>query len=791
MGRRSERKRAAVGVKAPAAVEPADAGRVATVENAAAAPSAIENWVRDHRAVLAAGGLLVLGVTLVFGQTLGHGFVNIDDPLYVYSNPAIKYGLSWQAIGRAFTQSHAHNWHPLTTLSHMLDCQLFGLRAGGHHLVCLLLHAATAVVLMLAFFRMTGRLWASGLTAALFAIHPLRAESVAWIAERKDVLSGFFFAATLWAYADFAKKPFSWRSYGLVAAFFALGLLCKPMLVTLPFVLLLLDYWPLGRWQVPRLRPFSLSPCLPFSLSSSRLIVEKLPLLAMAVPVAVATAVIQRKAMQLNEVVPLLTRGENAAIACWSYLGKLVYPRGLAAFYPYGLDARMPWRAGVASLALVLITLAAVHWRRRQPQILVGWLWYLGMLVPVIGLVQVGSQSMADRYTYLPQIGIVMALAFSLAPLAPRRLVSWRGLGAAVVTGALLVLGWQQVSVWRDGEVLWRHALSCTPPSTTALLNLGGGLKAKGRLEEAVKSYQAALELDPRLVAANNDVGVVLGTLGRPKEAAEYFYKAIAVDAECASAYANLGQCLHCQDRVEDAAKLYRQALEFEPDHENAQRNLAISLLQTGHDEEAQELFQRSHAGPAEISAKCCELADSLRAGKHFAAAVKLLQKCLEIDPDSVPVHDGIRLANHDWAAAYHERALAELAQGKAGDAIRWWQSAVALRPEGATIYNDPAWVMATWPDAAFRNGKAAVALAQRAVQISGRKEPAALDTLAAAYAEEGRFQDAVGTAKEALQLATAQGNQRLAESLGKRIKLYGAGQPWRDSPPPRPAKGR
>ncbi len=863
MGRRSEQKRAKVGVKAaptmrdePAVEQQADDELPPLTDGwpestSAAAPWSpeLEQWLRDRQAVLAAGGLLLLVVLLVFGQTLGHAFVNFDDPEYVSNNPAIKYGLSWQGIVRAFTQSHAHNWHPLTTLSHMLDCQIFGLWAGGHHLVNLLLHAATTVVLMLAFFRMTGRLWASTLLAAVFAIHPLRAESVAWISERKDVLSGFFFAATLWAYAAYVRyaphrsgltegeeenlRPFSWARYLSVVVLFALGLLCKPMLVTVPFVLLLLDYWPLGRLggergkaesgerqngdelQISDFRSqISNSSSLPsaprsplpagYPLGGSLLsaLLEKLPLLAMVVPVAVATAMIQRKAMQLDETVPLWDRAEHAALAYLSYLGQFVFPRGLAAFYPYEHDASLPWRAGAALIVLALITAAAVWWRKKCPQILVGWLWYLGMLVPVIGLVQVGSQSMADRYTYLPQIGIVMALVFSAAPLVGRRLYGarlgpiesgsgeegaesqprWRyaligqGLGVAAVLATLLVLGWQQTSVWKEDELLWRHTLACTSSNPTALLNLGAAMKAKGRLEEAVNYYQQSLNLDPRSVAANNDLGVVLGMLGRAEDAAKYFAKALDADAECGDAYANIGQCLHIQNRLEEAARFYRRALEFQPDHEIAQQNLAICFMQTGRDGEARELLQRSHASQAGIAAMCCELATSLWSGGHYDAAIRLLLKCLEIDPDYAPARQGIQR----FATEIHYKAEALLAKGKAAEALGLWRSAVSLGPQSATIYNDPAWVLATWPDAAIRSGKDAVQLAQRAVQISGR-HAAALDTLAAAYAEAGQFQDALSTAQEALQQATSQKDQHLAESLGKRIELYSQGKPWRD----------
>jgi protein O-mannosyl-transferase len=400
---------------------------------------------------------LLLAVALVFGQTVGHEFINYDDQQYVYENPQVEGGLTLRGIAWAFTTSHASNWHPLTWLSHMVDCQLYGLHAGGHHLTNILLHAAAAILLFLVLWRMTGDLWPSAFVAAVFAVHPLRAESVAWVAERKDVLSGLFFLLILWAYVSYARHPFSPIRYLTVVVLFALGLMAKPMLVTLPFLLLLLDYWPLGRIGLPAAGGGS----FPFP---RRVVVEKIPLLALAIASCMATFLVQVKAVVALDAIPISSRIANALVSYVAYMGNFFYPMGLAVFYPLPASGLPIWKVVGSTLALTGVSVAAQAWRRRFPYLFVGWFWYLGMFVPVIGLVQVGSHSMADRYTYLPQIGLCLAVTWGVTQIAVSRHYRRWVCGVASVLAVLVLMGiaWRQTSYWRDSETLFTHALACT-----------------------------------------------------------------------------------------------------------------------------------------------------------------------------------------------------------------------------------------------------------------------------------------------------------------------------------------
>ena len=451
-----------------------------------------ETTRRNRRLATAVCGLLLLMVAIVFARTVQCDFVNFDDNAYVYNNPQVAHGLTGESIAWSFTAFHSCNWHPLTWLSHALDCQLYGTQHPGlHHLTNVLLHAAVAILLFLVLWRMTGSLWPSAFVAAVFAVHPLRVESVAWVSERKDMLSGLFFMLTLGAYLHYVRHPFSWARYLLVIVMFALGLLAKPMLVTLPFVLLLLDYWPLGRitsrgWggsctATPG-ATVQLSPqlkrgrqeCLP------HLIAEKLPLLLLAGAECMATSAAQQKALVPVDIVPISSRIANAVVSYVAYLGQFFYPVGLSAFYPHPQDSLPMWKIAVAATVLIGISLAVVLAWRRIPCLFVGWFWYVGMLVPVIGVVQVGSQAMADRYTYLPQIGLCIAVTWSAAAvgqifLSAKKNAGYRrwagGVASALVLAALMACASQQTTFWQNSETLWTRAVACapkTPRSTTA-----------------------------------------------------------------------------------------------------------------------------------------------------------------------------------------------------------------------------------------------------------------------------------------------------------------------------------
>ncbi len=409
-----------------------------------------KRMISDRLIALVVCGCLLLAVIIVFEQTATHDFVNFDDPGYVSKNPQISQGLTLNGLRWVFTHSHVGNWHPLSGLSHMLDCQLYGLRPAGHHVTNVVLHAATAILLFLVLRQMSGEIWPSALAAAVFAVHPLRAESVAWIAERKDVLSGLFFMLTLGAYVAYTRRPFSFRRYLVVVGLFALGLMAKPMLITLPCVLLLLDYWPLGRLQFPGGTNESAGRG-PGShpTAARRVLLEKVPLMALAAGSAVATILAQAEAVRSVETFPLSARIANAIVSYVAYLGQFVCPVGLSVLYPHPGNGIPAAKVAGALLLLAAASTGIVLARRRCPYLLVGWLWYLGMLVPVIGLVQVGEQAMADRYTYLPQIGLCIGLAWGVARFSEsRRRVRWiSGVAAVLVLAALMGAARRQVLV--------------------------------------------------------------------------------------------------------------------------------------------------------------------------------------------------------------------------------------------------------------------------------------------------------------------------------------------------------
>src|ERR1700731_1190685 len=437
--------------------------------------------------------LLVALIWVVFGQTMGHRFINFDDESYVYANPVISHGLTPDAISWAFTHIVSHNWHPLTTISHMTDCQLFDLKPAGHHLINVLLHTIAAILLLIVLYQMTGALWRSAFVAAIFAIHPLHVESVAWVAERKDVLSAVFFMLGLGAYVRYARAP-SIARYLAVAALLALGLMSKPMLVTLPFVLLLLDYWPLNRFsQATSVK--SKGKWLAWWERQSlprRLILEKIPLIALSAISGTVTFLSQRQALGWTEDLPVSLRFNNAVVTCIAYIWQMLWPAKLAVFYPHP-ENRVPlWEIILALAVVIAITLTGNVLRRKRPYFITGWLWYLGMLVPVIGVIQVGWQGRADRYTYLPQIGLYVLAAWAVPDLS----ASWRrqrqiaAVGAAILLGALTWRAWNQASFWRNSETLWAHTLAVTSDNDVAENNLGIIFLGRGQVDEAISRFQ-------------------------------------------------------------------------------------------------------------------------------------------------------------------------------------------------------------------------------------------------------------------------------------------------------------
>jgi len=587
--------------------------------------------LRDTRGQWKAAAVCICLVILtwtVFGQTLWHDFINYDDPRYVYENTKITSGLSLSGIAWAFTHIHSMNWHPLTTISHMLDCQLYGLKAGWHHFTNVLLHSVAVVLLFIVLLQMTGgpsrtgSIWRSAFVAAVFAIHPLRVESVAWIAERKDALSGVFFMLTLLAYVYYVRLP-QVRRYLVVLLVFACGLMSKPMLVTLPFVLLLLDYWPLDRikgqvWQR---------------------VLEKIPLIALSAVSSIATLVAQKGAVGYTEQLPILERITNALVSYVLYIWQMLWPVNLAVFYPHP-ENRLPFWEIISSLLLLIgITAAAITLRKQRPYLITGWLWYLGMLVPVIGLVQVGWQGHADRYTYLPQIGLYIAATWTAADLTR----SWRNQRITLSAAALVIIvvlswqAWVQIRYWSDSETLFKHALAVTTNNDVAENNLGIVYLGRGNLDEAISLLQAAVDLRPDNSPAHENLAKALLKKGKVTDALIHYRKLVELQPDNMEVHNIVGTVLIQQGRIREGVEEWEKVLDIQPDNGNAVSNLAW-VLATSPD-------------------------DSLRDG---AKAVRLAEQAMRISGRRIP------LLFRTLAAAYAER-------GQFSEAIQTAQQGIEL----------------------------------------------------------------------------------------------------------------
>ncbi len=664
---------------------------------------------------------LTAGVVLLYAQTLRFAFVNFDDDQYVFENPHVTSGLTWPNIAWAFTTGHASNWHPLTWMSHMLDAELFGPSAAGPHGTNFVLHAATAALLFMALRRLTGARWSSAIVAALFAFHPLRAESVAWVSERKDVLSGLFFVLTLICYERYARGRAIGR-YALVALMLALGLLAKPMLVTLPCVLLLLDFWPLRRMR---------------SVADfTSLFIEKTPLFVVCMGSAVATYIVQNagRAVSRFDSMGPGPRLSNAGVSYISYLRDTFWPSGLAFFYPHpysypGGSIGLPLLLGSLTILLIL-TGVAVAAIRRAPWMAVGWFWYLGMLVPVIGIVQVGTQSHADRYTYLPVIGVTIALVFTIAAVVRDRPVG-RTVAGVFAVGSLVVMSvmsFRQIGTWRDTQTLMRHALAVVPNNYAAHNNLGHELDQLGDSVGAEQEYRAVLHIKPDDAIAMNNLAVRLAARGEVREAQALYRAAIGRDPAYAPAYIQLGNLYAREGRRDDAINLYEQSIVRDPTLPEAYHNLGVSLAEGG----------------------------------SFVAAIDNWRKAIELKPD--------------YADAHHAYGLALIVVGQTRTGIDEMKRAIELDAGRVDTRLRLAWTLATHPNAEFRDPAAALVLARQARELSPAPDATLLDTLAAAEAAHGEFSAASQTAAAAV---AAAGDLPLAESIRARKKLYESGKPY------------
>ncbi len=544
--------------------------------------------MRSQRLNLAICLFLTVATLSTFWQGRNHEFVVYDDLLYVVENSHVQAGLTWKGITWAFTTNHASNWHPLTWLSHMLDCHIYGLNPGGHHFTNILLHVLNGLMVFLVLRQMSRGLWQSAFVAALFALHPLHVESVAWVSERKDVLSTFFWMLTMWSYVRYVQRPSPAR-YVLVLSAFAFGLMSKPMLVTLPFVLLLIDYWPLGRFQMGLSNDADVrKKDKPDTLSREKspflhLVWEKTPLFVLAILSSIITIVAQNQggAVKSLEVFPLMTRVANALVSYLGYIGKMIWPHGLAVLYPHPGNSLSLWQPVGAGLFLLGISFGAIRVARTCPYIPVGLLWYVGTLVPVIGLVQIGNQSMADRYTYVPLIGLFIIIAWGAADLLSRW--HYQTILVAVCIGvllpALMICSRIQVRHWRDSTSLLEHALEVTTDNYIAHNNLGAVLAAKGKFQEAISHYSQAIRVKPGYADAHNNLGNALAAEGKLQEAISHYSRAIRANPNHAKAHYNVGLALAKQGKLDTAIGHFSEAIRIKPNLAEAS-NILRSLRQ-------------------------------------------------------------------------------------------------------------------------------------------------------------------------------------------------------------------
>jgi tetratricopeptide (TPR) repeat protein len=568
---------------------------------------------------------LIVFSLIAFGRILGNDFVNFDDEIYITKNQHVQEGINSQTIKWAFASVVSSNWHPLTLLSHALDWQLFGASASGHHLINLLLHIGSVLILFLLLNKSTNAMWASALVAALFALHPLRVESVAWAAERKDVLSTFFGLASLYAYVYYVESS-KLSKYFISFMLFALSLMAKPMLVTLPFVLLLIDYWPLKRWQKGLIIPSEstrtnspeshkkkkkqskseLSAAKRMTASASttkdsnqlmgRLFWEKTPFLFLAVASSIVTIWAQNKggAIASLQKVQFTERLHTAMISYIAYLGKIIWPVDLAVFYPYEYSAQ-GWQIVACLILLAAISIAVIYFIKKTPFLFVGWFWYLGTLVPVIGFIQVGRQAMADRYTYFPSIGIAIILIWGIIHLwSEEKLRKIIIIPAAIILAALAFLTWQQCGYWKNTSTLFSHALQVTKNNYLAHSNLGVALAEEGKTQEAISHYRAALQIKPNDDNTHYNLANALKKQGAIDEAIVHYREAVKWNPSYSKAHNNLGVYLDAQGLSDEAILHYRQALQIEPANPGFHFNLGMALGRNGDLKEAIDCFRQA-----------------------------------------------------------------------------------------------------------------------------------------------------------------------------------------------------
>jgi len=652
---------------------------------------------------------LAVSTLLVFWQVRNFDFVNYDDNYYVSENQHVLNGLTTGNIIWAFTTGHAANWHPITWLSLMLDCQLFGTNPGWMHLINLLLHIVNTLLLFTVLKKMTGSLWPSAFVAAAFALHPMHVESVAWIAERKDVLSTLFWLLTMATYLAYICRPVAFR-YALTLVLFALGLMAKPMLVTLPFVLLLLDYWPLGRFAAPRAVKTATIPDRRRVLY--RIIIEKVPLLAIAAISSAITFLVQRAGGTVAniDVLPLNSRISNAFLSYATYIGKMFWPQNLAVFYPLEAEGSIPFRqVAMCALLLLVISILVIYFGGKRRYLIVGWFWFIGTLIPIIGIVQVGGQAYADRYTYIPYIGLFIIIAWGLPELLSKWLYRKIALGivAAMVLTAMGIGTYRQVGYWKNNSTLFTHAVEVTPNNWLAYNNLGDEYGKLGRYQDAIESFKQAIRIKPDYAETHNNLGFAYGKLGRWQDAVEAYKQAIRIKPDYADAHYNLGFAYGNLGRYQESIEAYKRAIRIKPDYADAYYNLGGTYGKLGRYQDAIESFKQAIRIKPDLAEAHYNLGVAHGKLGRWQDAVEAYKRAIRIKPDYAKAHDNLgniygKLGRYqdaveaykqairikpDFAEAHYNLGVIYDELGRYQDAIESFKQAIRIKPDYADAH--------------------------------------------------------------------------------------------------------
>jgi tetratricopeptide (TPR) repeat protein len=697
---------------------------------------------------------LVLATIASYEPVRNNDFVSYDDNLYITKNAMVQSGLNANTVKWAFTKPHSSMWHPLTTLSHIVDCQLFGLKPAGHHLVSVGIHIINSLLLFWILTNLTGSVWASAFVAGVFALHPLQVEAVAWASERKSVLSGLFWFLTIAVYIWYTKRA-SIRRYIAVFVIYGLCIMTKPVVVTLPLVLLLLDYWPLRRFDNLRTRPGA----------KYNLIIEKLPLLGLAGMLAVITARMQSGGGVIisMEQLSLGRRIANAFISFISYIGKFIWPERLGVPYPITInDLKSDVAIGCMALFALLLVLSVVFGKKKR-YLATGWLWFAGTLVPMIGLVQSGGQAMADRYMYLSIIGLLFIITWGAKDIIDKHL--WLRNAAFASAGVILlilgVLTHTQAGYWKNSLTLFGHTLKVTQSNPIAENAYGCALMREGRLKEAEQHLRTAIYIAPSFREPRNNLCIVLVMQNKFDDAIISYKELVNNGARTPEIYYDLATLLKTQNRSDEATSYYKSALAIDPGFTNARKKLVGIFLETGRLNEAIEQLNQVPPNDPNYADARKRTGILLTSKGRIDEAIPYFNEALRTESKSGKVQ------------IYENIALAYKQNGKYKEAIRFWNMALKLEPNNIPILNSAAWLLATTDDTSIEDANKAIEFSKRACELTGYKGPSILDTLATAYAASGKFDDAISTANKAFEAAKAAGYNNFADEIQERIKLY------------------